>query len=96
MEIQDIITAEQLRQAQDEVFDDVLGSATAKVIIYEGQPSLVLVGAESYQAQLERLANLEKNITGRKHLEAGRVIPNDQVMRELQDRIDATRQQSDQ
>jgi PHD/YefM family antitoxin component YafN of YafNO toxin-antitoxin module len=87
MELQDIITAEQLRQDQDEVFADVLASATPKVIIYEGQPSLVLIGAESYQAQVTRLAILAKMIAGRKDVEAGRVISNDQVIAELQERI---------
>ena len=89
MELQDIITAEQLRQDQDEVFADVLASAAPKVIIYEGQPSLVLMGAEAYQAQVTRLAILEKLIAGRKDIEAGRVIPNDQVIGGLHERINA-------
>jgi hypothetical protein len=42
------------------------------------------------QLQLIKEAILEKIDTGRKDVEAERVIPNDQVLRELQDRIDAT------
>ena len=41
------------------------------------------------QLQLIKEAILEKMDTGRKEVEAERVIPNDQVLRELQDRIDA-------
>ncbi len=90
MEIQDIITAEQLRQEQAEVFEDVLTSNVPKVIIYEGQPSLVLMDAETYRAQITRLTMLEKIVAGRKDIEMGRIVTNEQIINELQQRIDAT------
>jgi PHD/YefM family antitoxin component YafN of YafNO toxin-antitoxin module len=90
MEIQDIITAEQLRQDQQEVFEDVLTSDTPKVIIYAGEPALVLMNAATYRAQLTRLALLEKIMTGQKDIEAGRVVTNEQIITELQQRLSGT------
>ena len=88
--LRDVITAEKLRTDQDEVFDEVLASSQPKVIIYEGEPALILVSAVAYQAQLTRLAIIEKLAAGRKDLEAGRVVPNDQVMADLQAMITET------
>lgn len=90
MEIQDIITAEQLHQDQDGVFEDILSTNAPKVIIYEGQPSLVLMDADTYRTQITRLAILEKIIAGRKDVEEGHVVTNEQIIAELQQRIDAT------
>ena len=87
MELQDIITAAQLHDNQDGVFEDILTSNAPKVIIYEGQPSLVLLDVATYRAQVTRLMLLEKIMAGRKDVEAGRVIPNDQIITELQQRM---------
>jgi hypothetical protein len=75
MELQDIITAAQLHDNQDGVFEDILTSNAPKVIIYEGQPSLVLLDVATCRAQVTRLVLLEKIMAGRKDVEAGRVIP---------------------
>ena len=88
--LRDVITADKLRTEQDEVFEEVLASSQPKVIIYEGEPALVLVSAASYQAQLTRLAIIEKMIAGRQDVDAGRVVSNDQVIAELQAKITET------
>jgi PHD/YefM family antitoxin component YafN of YafNO toxin-antitoxin module len=85
--LRDVITAEKLRTDQDEVFEEVLASSQPKVIIYDGEPALILISAASYQAQLTRLAIVEKLAAGRKDIEAGRVVSNEQVMAELQAKI---------
>jgi len=90
MEIQDIITAEQLRQDQQEVFEDVLTYNTPKVIIYVGEPALVLMNAETYRTQITRLALLEKIMVGQKDIEAGRVVTHEQIIAELQQRLSGT------
>jgi PHD/YefM family antitoxin component YafN of YafNO toxin-antitoxin module len=87
--LQDVITAESLAQRQVEVFEDILTSSVPKVIIYEGQPAFLLIRASDYQAQLARLSILEKMLAGREDVQAGRVVPNDQVITELQNRIQA-------
>jgi PHD/YefM family antitoxin component YafN of YafNO toxin-antitoxin module len=88
--LRDVITADKLRSEQTAVFDEVLASAQPKVIIYEGEPALVLVSAASYQAQLTRLAIMEKIAAGRKDIDEGRVVTNDQVIAELQAKINET------
>ena len=57
-----VITAEQLRANQDSVFEDVLTSAQPKVVIFEGEPSIMLVSTSDYKAQMNRLAIVEKII----------------------------------
>ncbi|MBP7687968.1 MAG: hypothetical protein KA765_08675 [Thermoflexales bacterium] len=86
MELQDIITADQLHDNQTSVFEDVLASNAPKVIIFEGQPALILLDAQTYRTQATRLALLEKIVAGRKDVEAGRLVPNDQIMAELEQR----------
>ena len=88
--LRDVITADELRQEQDAVFDDLLATANPKIIIYEGTPAIVLVTAALYQEQLTRLAILEKMMAGRKDIEAGRVVPNTQVIDKLKGLIAET------
>ena len=80
----DVITAQKLHDDQDEVFDDVLSSRQPKVIVYENQPSLVLMSAEVYRVQIERLIILAKIEEGRKAVKEGRVVSNDVVIADLQ------------
>ena len=86
----DVITAEKLQTEQNEVFDDVLSSRQPKIIVYENQPSLVLISAAVYKAQIERLIILAKVEEGRKAAREGRVVSNDVVMADLQRMIAET------
>ena len=62
----DVITAQKLHDEQNEIFEDVLASKQPKIIVYENQPSLVLISAAVYKAQIERLIILAKAEKGRK------------------------------
>ena len=81
--LNDVITADDLVQHANDVFDDVIASASPKIIIHDGKPSIVLVSAAMYQAQLERLIIMQKIEAGRRDVEAGRVVPHEQVVAEL-------------
>ncbi len=88
--LNDVITAERLRTDQDAIFDDVLTSKQPKIIVYENQPSLILISAEIYKAQLERLTLLAKIETGRQNVREGNTVSNDQVINDLQRMINET------
>lgn len=90
--LNDVITAEKLRVDQAAVFDDVLASRQPKIIVYDNQPSLILISAETYKAQLERLVILAKIETGRQNIREGNTVTNDQVIGDLQRMIAATEQ----
>ena len=87
---QDVITSEDLANETQQVFDDMLTSAQPKLVIYEGKPSFVIVSSEVYQAQLERLAILEKLERARQDSAAGRVMPHEQAMSEVRQRLAKT------
>ena len=88
--LNDVIAAERLRTDQDAIFDDVLTSKQPKIIVYENQPSLILISAEIYKAQRERLTLLAKIETGRQNVREGNTVSNDQVINDLQRMINAT------
>ena len=90
--LNDVITAEELRVDQAAVFDDVLASRQPKIIVYDNQPSLILISAETYKAQLERLVILAKIETGRQNVREGNTVTNDQVISDLQRMISETEQ----
>ena len=48
------------------------------------------ISAASYHAQLTHLVIIEKMMAGRKDIEAGRIVSNDLVLAELQEKIKAT------
>jgi PHD/YefM family antitoxin component YafN of YafNO toxin-antitoxin module len=84
---QDVITSEELASGTQQVFDDMLTSAQPKLVIYEGKPAFVIVSSELYQAQLERLAILEKLERARQDSAAGRLIPHEQVMNDVRQKL---------
>jgi PHD/YefM family antitoxin component YafN of YafNO toxin-antitoxin module len=90
---QDVITSEDLANETQQVFDDMLASSQPKLVIYEGKPSFVIISSEVYQAQLERLAILEKLERARQDSQAGRVMPHEQVMKEARQRLANTPRQ---